>query len=359
MTAVEATGVEIYTPKIEHYPFDKKLWEGRLEPYESDRARYWYQLVTAYSNQKIGLIGFACDQGVRRNLGRVGAKAAPKTIRKAFAKLPCSLSLQNAYCSYKLTNDLVELVGDAGDVYCEDGNNVVDGLLESTQSVYAQRVTEIIHQGSLAIGLGGGHAIAFASYLGLWNAFNDPNKHNKNSSSPRIGIINFDAHLDLRNASVGSSGTPFRQIAEHSKSNGQIFKYCAIGISDYSNTAALFDRARELDVTVIKDNDCLRLPWEGIEQQLDSFINQVDMIYLTIDMDVLDASVVPGVSAPAAKGLSLDFVERCIEYIFSKEVVRMADIAEINPTYDIDGRSSKVAARLLALMIDLYLKKSN
>ena len=346
-------------PLTQHIPFDNSLWTGRHEPYESERARYWYQLINDYTNQPVGLIGFACDQGVRRNLGRVGAKEAPKTIRKAFAKLPCSTTLQDHYKSQLRYDEydnkaLMQLIGDAGDVYCHDDDKLMDEVLELTQADYTQRVKNIIRQGSLAIGLGGGHAIAYASYLGLWNALNERTEQTK-LGAPRIGIINFDAHLDLRQAPKGTSGTPFRQIAEHNLTYDQAFNYCAIGISQFSNTAALFDRAKDLGVTVISDDNCIRLPWIDIEKQLTVFIGSVDVIYLTIDMDGLESSVVPGVSAPAAKGLSLDFVERCIEHIFAQGIVKMADIAETNPTYDIDGRSSKVAARLLALIVEIYL----
>ena len=339
-----------------HTPFDPSLWIGRQEPYESQRARYWYQMVSDYTSQPVCLIGFACDQGVRRNLGRVGAKEAPRAIRNAFAKLPCSGTLQSLYQD-KIQDDnaWTQLIGDAGDVHCHDNDKLIDGALELTQAHYTQRVTDIIQKGSLAIGLGGGHAIAYASYLGLWNALNKNMLSPPETKAPRIGIINFDAHLDLRQAPTGTSGTPFRQIAEHNLAHEQTFHYCAIGISQFSNTAALFDRADRLGVTVISDDDCIRLPWTDIEQQLERFINSVDVIYLTIDMDGFAASIVPGVSAPAAKGISLDFAERCIEYIFASGVVKIMDIAEINPTYDIDGRSSKVAARLLALMVELHL----
>ncbi|MDN3503912.1 formimidoylglutamase [Psychrobacter sp. 5A.1] len=337
----------------EHTPFDPNLWTGRQEPYESEKARYWYQLVKKYESQPVSLIGFACDQGVRRNLGRVGAIGAPKSIRTAFAKLPCSATLQNKF----ETEYLMKLVGDAGDVKCLDDNELLDKSLEVAQADYTRRVTSLIKQNSFVIGIGGGHEIAYASYLGLWKALNSDNKSQMYSDckTTQIGIINFDAHLDLRQGPKGTSGTPFRQISEHNLTNNQKFNYCAIGISQYSNTLALFDRAEELGVTIISDDSCIRLLWADIQSQLDNFLDTVDVIYLTIDMDGFEAAIVPGVSAPAAKGMRLDFVERCIEYIFSKAKVMIADIAEVNPTYDIDGRSSKVAARLLALIIELEL----
>ena len=72
-------------------------------------------------------------------------------------------------------------------------------------------------------------------------------------------------------------------------------------------------------------------------------------------MDCLPSSVVPGVSAPAAYGIELSLVERAVKLIMASGKVKIADIAEINPTYDIDQRSCKVAARLLATIIEQHL----
>ncbi|MGO2560270.1 formimidoylglutamase [Psychrobacter sp.] len=332
---------------VSHTAADMMLWTGRAEPFETARARYWYQLVQPYEDQNIGLIGFACDQGVRRNQGRVGARAAPPLIRRAFATLPVIASLQTRY-----DNQLATLLGDAGDIYCHDDDDFAAHTLEQAQLEYADKVSAIVKQGGLPIGLGGGHAIAYGSFLGLWQALKNTND---TTTAPTIGIINFDAHLDIRQSDVATSGTPFRQIAEHLSAHEQPFHYCCIGVSRFSNTAALFDRTEQLGVQVISDEDCQQQPWQVLADQVISFINQVDVVYLTIDMDCLPASVVPGVSAPAAYGIELGFVERMVKTIMATGKVKMTDIAEINPNFDIDGRSCKVAARLLATMVEQHL----
>ncbi|GAF55044.1 LOW QUALITY PROTEIN: formiminoglutamase [Psychrobacter sp. JCM 18901] len=335
------------TTSISHTPADITQWTGRAEPFETAHARYWYQLAQPYEDQSIGLIGFACDQGVRRNQGRVGARAAPPLIRRAFATLPVIADLQQ-----RLDGQLSTLLGDAGDIYCNDNDGFADSSLEQAQLKYADAVSTIVKQGGLPIGLGGGHAIAYGSFLGLWQAL----ESQKNADvTPTIGIINFDAHLDIRQSDVATSGTPFRQIAEHLDSYDQPFHYCCIGVSRFSNTAALFDRAEQLGVQVISDEECHYQPWDTLAERVKSFINQVDIIYLTIDMDCLPSSVVPGVSAPAAYGIELGFVERMVKTIMASGKVKMADIAEINPTFDIDSRSCKVAARLLATIVEQYL----
>ena len=153
------------TTPICHTPADMTQWTGRAEPFETARARYWYQLAQPYEAQHIGLIGFACDQGVRRNQGRVGARAAPPLIRRAFATLPVIADLQQRFDS-----QLSTLWGDAGDIHCDDNDGFADSILEQAQIKYADAVSTIVKQGGLPIGLGGGHAIAYGSFLGLWQA---------------------------------------------------------------------------------------------------------------------------------------------------------------------------------------------
>ena len=371
----KAASTIIHTQSVSHTAADMSRWIGRAEPFESARARYWYQIAQPYAfdstsqqnGQRIGLVGFACDQGVRRNQGRVGARAAPPLIRQAFAALPVIAELQQRY-----EGQLPTLLGDAGDIHCHDNDDFAERTLEQAQVKYAEKISHIIKQGGLPIGLGGGHAIAYGSFLGLWQALsskadqptNDVSNvknyfendvENDASTIPTIGVINFDAHLDIRQSDVATSGTPFRQIAEHLDEHGQPFHYCCIGVSRFSNTAALFDRAEQLGVHIISDEECTNKKWKKIAAQIESFINEVDVVYLTIDMDCLPSSVVPGVSAPAAYGINLAFVERAVKRIMASGKVKIADIAEINPTFDVDGRSCKVAARLLATIIEQHL----
>ncbi len=336
---------------VSHTVADMSRWTGRAEPFETDRARYWYQLAEPYEQQHIGLIGFACDQGVRRNQGRVGAKAAPPLIRQAFAALPVISELQQRFES-----QLPSLLGDAGDIHCHDNDGLAESTLEQAQIKYADKVSHIIEQGGLPIGLGGGHAIAYGSFLGFWQALEKTNGTTVSThTAPTIGIINFDAHLDIRQSDVATSGTPFRQISEHLDAHEQPFHYCCIGVSRFSNTAALFDRAEQLGVHIISDEDCHQQTWDSLAEQIDTFISKVDVLYMTIDMDCLPSSVVPGVSAPAAYGIELSFVERAVKRIMASGKVKVADLAEINPTFDVDNRSCKVAARLLATISEQHL----
>lgn len=338
---------------IHHSLFNPSIYQGRLEPYENDLASYYYQYIKAYRNQPICLIGLACDQGVNRNQGRIGAKHAPDIIKSAFGKVPILWQIQQKYP--QLDNKLDNLIGDFGNIICDDDNIIQDNILENTQNNYAKAICQIINNQSLPIAIGGGHEIAFGSFMGVYHAVNGQNKSKHNQ---KIGIINLDAHFDLRADKYATSGTPFRQIHEFLTKQGDDFYYLPIGISAFANTAALFQKADELNVNIISENDCYRLSFDEIKNKIDEFIHQVDCIYLTLDLDVLQANFMPAVSAVNAKGLSLDFIEQCISHIIQSQKVKLIDIAEFNPQFDIDGRGAKVAGRLVAWIVACLLNKN-
>ena len=305
------------------------VWSGRIDP-EADSAR-WHQRVQTLAEggePGLALLGFACDEGVRRNHGRIGAAGGPLALRKALANLAWH-RLAPAY--------------DAGDVCCEDGD------LEAAQARLAHNVCALLDAGHLPLVLGGGHEVAFGSWSGL--AEHLSGKAAPRKAFPRIGIVNFDAHFDLRDpAHVHSSGTPFAQIAEQSAARGWPFRYACLGVSRASNTRALFARANELNVLVREDHEIRESTLNAIGAELDAFAADCDALYLTIDIDVLPACEAPGVSAPAARGVRLELLEPLLERLKASGKLRLIDFAELNPEYDIDSRTAKAAARLIHLL---------
>lgn len=164
----------------------------------------------------------------------------------------------------------------------------------------------------------------------------------------RVGIVNLDAHFDLRGGSQGNSGTPFRQIAELCAAQHAPFSYLALGINEDANTAALFARARQLGAQWRLDRAMCSWHLAEIRAQLADFIAGLDRIHLSIDLDVLPAATAPGVSAPAARGVALEIIECLIADLLDSDKITVADIAEYNPSHDIDQRTARVAARLVA-----------
>lgn len=298
------------------------VWQGRVDTEETGPSTRWHQRVRPFtegSRGGVALIGFAVDEGVRRNGGRPGAVEGPQAVRKALASLPV----------------LDEpALWDAGDVACADGR------LEVAQDALAQCVAQAMAQGCTPLVLGGGHEVAWGTFQGIARARTD---------AQRVLVVNFDAHFDLRMASQANSGTPFRQIQEWCAANGRAFDYRVFGISRYANTQALFERADALGARYWLD-DALQAETDvqAALAALAGDLAQCDGVYLTVDIDVLPGAFAPGVSAPAPFGVPLAYVERLVDAVLASGKLLAADIAELNPAFDRDGLTARVAARLAA-----------
>jgi formiminoglutamase len=297
---------------------DMSVWTGRVDTADGPDALRWHQMVkplTPGCPPGVVLVGFACDEGVRRNGGRVGAKDGPHAIRKALANLAWHQ---------------MDPVYDAGDVRCDDAD------MEGAQSRLAEVVANAIRSGHRPLVLGGGHETAWGTFQGIVAA----------KPEATVGVINIDAHLDLRADEPGNSGTPFYQIAKWCEKNGKPFRYLCIGAAWLANTSELFQRQARLGGGTIHDDAFYsreRVPTEAV---INGHIRPSTALHLSIDLDVLPASVMPAVSAPAARGISLEDVERILHLALVSDKVVAVEIVELNPRYDIDNHGARVAARL-------------
>lgn len=315
---------------------EQSWWHGRNDGDEWLQRRWW-QVVEAIAfdeiqktnlQHSIVLAGFACDEGVARNKGRVGAAKGPEALRRNCSNLPVHFSKE-------------EKIYDAGNVVCINKN------LEEAQESLSTLVSTILARKGFPILLGGGHEILYGHYRGVRKTL-----HKKN-----IGIINFDAHFDLRSDTEtgATSGTGFYQIANDCKKEHNNFLYFALGIQEASNTLELFERAKTLDVEYILANDFHYPKLEKIKAQFQNFLDKTEAVCLTIDMDVFASADAPGVSAPSANGLRYDllFYEMMKLIAGSGKVVSM-DIAELNPEFDIDNRTAKLAANIMFDWVKLF-----
>lgn len=263
------------------------------------------------------LIGFACDEGVRRNKGRPGAAKAPDEIRKYLANLPFHF------------DETIRLI-DAGNIVCEGTN------LEDAQRELGKYIKQILQMSAFPAVLGGGHETLYGHYLGVRSYLGE---------SPSIGIINIDAHFDLREECVPTSGTMFRQILEEDTKAG----YLVLGIQRFGNTKKLFATAEEYNCTYVLEEDVVNFP--ETFRIIDQFTERFDALILTLCTDAITSVAAPGVSAPSPFGLNPKTVRMLIRHIANKDHLKSFDISEVNPLFDIDGRTTRLAAYLLAELL--------
>ncbi|MFD6390701.1 formimidoylglutamase [Nocardia sp. NPDC060259] len=298
-------------------------WTGRIDGTTPEHLR-WHQAVTSYEPGAdpgaCVFVGFASDEGVRRNKGRRGAAQGPEALRRALSPMALGTPLR---------------AFDAGTVA------VTDDRLEDGQRLLGATVSDLLDDGAFPVVLGGGHEVAYGTYLGVAGAA-------RRTPGTIVGILNLDAHFDLRPDPVPSSGTPFRQILEADPD----VRYAVVGISQPSNTTALFDTADRFGVRYLLDDDCEPA---RVAAFVADFLAGIDLLYLTIDLDVLPAAVAPGVSAPAAYGVALSTIQAVCDQVTASGTLAVVDVAELNPGLDIDQRTARTAARLIHRLVTRHV----
>lgn len=325
-----------------HHPADFSLWTGRAE---KDSQRFFQRIDDPQSfdpeanagssrdkthrnaapiSADVALLGYAVDEGVRRNLGRPGAADGPDAIRKCLAGLA-------------VHGD--QRVADHGNMRCEDAH------LEQLQEKCAQWVRGRREAGKVTLLLGGGHDIAFAHGLGLLYHMQ------KCRPESRLLVVNFDAHFDLRDEELegAHSGSPFRQLLEWSASHKCACSYIALGIQNSSNHSGLFMRAEQYNVLwQTADELNLNAMCGRNSLPLQQALEQSDFVYLTVCLDVFQQALAPGVSAPQALGLSLPVFMPLFDQVLSSGKIIGLDMAELNPSFDRDFQTARLAATLIA-----------
>lgn len=303
---------------------NQEIWKGRTDPQYGSEGKLWHQAIMAINlpdrvpEKTPVLLGFCTDEGVRRNLGRSGAVAGPDALRKALCNLAFHFSIPSV-------ND--------------GGNCLVSGRnLEGAHTQLSGLVKAILDQASFPIVLGGGHEISYAHFRGLAQAF----------LGKRVGIINFDPHLDVRTyENGGHSGSWARQLLDEFPS----LSYLPIGINPQVNVKALFSYMEAKGQSFLTMDELIN-DTPRCKDAIQTFASTVDVLGVTLDLDVFSGALAPGVSAPAAYGAFPQHIFPLLEAIAQTKKWRSFDIAELNPAFD-DGRTAKLAAQMVDKAIGL------
>jgi formiminoglutamase len=267
------------------------------------------------------IIGFCCDEGIRRNRGRTGAAAAPDAIRE---------------CLYRFTTwDAVSDI-DLAALNCLDlGNLSVATDLEEGQHRLAQIMRELLRQRAVPIVLGGGHETAFGHFLGYAEM------------QLGVGIINFDAHLDVRPYPEGShSGSPFRQAMEYAPFPLKPGRYVVLGAQRQSVARSHWQwlqhhQGRIYWLDELRDGASTIAVFEDELQRLEK---EAAAILVTVDADAFRQADVPGTSAASPLGFDGALFPKIGLSAGMNPAVQSFEVVEINPRYDRDNQSVRWAA---------------
>jgi formiminoglutamase len=283
------------------------------------------ELLTPYEQGKKGDIVVLGVPLSKPSISHSGASFAPDAIRKCL----------NSFTTYNIEEETdigSQKIIDFGDITMHPTS-----IEECHQRIY-QATKEVTQSQSapLTIMLGGDHSITTSTVKAV--------KETKGT----VGIIQLDAHHDLRNTEDGgpTNGTPFRRLIEEGHLKGE--HLIQIGIRNYANAKAYHDYAIENGVTVYTMKDVRQ---RGISELIQTALTQleskVDTIYLSVDMDVLDQAYAPGCPAIGPGGMDPDTLAEAVQQAIQNPKVQTMDIVEIDPTLDIRDMTSRIASLLI------------
>jgi len=294
-------------------PADPALFYRRDDPNDPRLGELALRGPERLGEAAVALVGCPQDEGVRRNRGRVGAAQAPAEIRRALYRYPVSEAHQGL-C-------LVDL----GDIRA-------GAALEETHDRLHAVVRHCLGRGLKVVVLGGGNDISYPDCSALA------------AEVASVLAFNVDRHLDVRADPVRNSGTPYRQLLEEGflKPGG----FHEVGINSFANSLAYRRYLEDLGVGIHYLAD-LRARGVGAAVRALAAASPADGIFFGFDMDVVAAAEAPGVSDPSPMGLTAKEICEIADVAAQDPRTRVVEISEVNPTYDRDGITCKLAANVI------------
>lgn len=293
---------------------------SNLHPAEGRLAR---AIRTAPQGCRVALLGLPDDTGISLNAGRPGARQGPHAFREALSRYGTS-------CDAVSNNDLAGLgLYDAGDV------EPAGDEIHRTHIRVAEAVDALLQHDLTPVCIGGGHDLTFPGVAALARRLRE--------RGASLGGLNIDTHLDVRER-VGS-GMAFRRIIEEGRGVLDPGSFAAVGLGAFSNEQRHIDwlRAQGAELLVF-DGDQHQL-LEAFHRILSRLAGEANL-FASFDLDVMDASVAPGVSALNPMGLMPVTASLMCRALGRLPRLRYFDLMELSPPHDVQGRTARLAVHL-------------
>jgi agmatinase len=267
----------------------------------------------------VAIMGVPFDGGTTY---RPGTRFGPQGIRRISA-------LYTPY-NYEIGVDLREQMSlcDIGDVFTIPAN------IEKTFDQISKATAHVFASGAMPVILGGDHSIGFPTVRGI-----------ASQTDKKIGIIHFDRHADIQEKDLDERMHTTPWFHATNLENVPASNLVQIGIGGWQVPREAVKEARKRNTTIITMNDVEQLGLDKVaEIALEMAWKDADAVYLSFDIDSVDAGFVPGTGWPEPGG----FLPREILYLLSavaKEGLCGMEVVEVSPPYDISDITSLMAMR--------------
>ncbi|MFB6275397.1 MAG: agmatinase [Halothece sp.] len=279
--------------------------------------------VKEVGNYDVGIVGVPHDSGTTY---RPGTRFGPQGIRKISA-------LYTPY-NFELGVDLREQIRlcDVGDIFTIPGNN------EKSFDQISKGVAHIFKSGAFPIILGGDHSIGFPTVRGLCRHLGDK----------KIGIIHFDRHVDTQETDLDERMHTCPWFHATNIKNAPAKNLVQLGIGGWQVPRQGVKVCRERATNILTVTDITEMGLDSaVDFALERALDGTDCVYISFDIDCIDAGFVPGTGWPEPGGL----LPREALYLLGK-IVQQApvcglEVVEVSPPYDVSDMTALMATRVI------------
>jgi len=271
----------------------------------------------------VAIVGVPHDSGTTY---RPGTRFGPQGIRRISA-------LYTPY-NYEMGVDLREQITlcDVGDIFTIPANN------EKSFDQISKGIAHVFASGAFPIILGGDHSIGFPTLRGVCRHLGDK----------KVGIIHFDRHVDTQEIDLDERMHTCPWFHATNMANAPAHNLVQLGIGGWQVPREGVKVCRERGTNVLTVTDICEMGLEAaalfaIERATDG----TDCVYISFDIDCIDAGFVPGTGWPEPGGLLPREALKLLELIVRNVPVCGLELVEVSPPYDISDMTSLMACRVI------------
>ncbi len=279
--------------------------------------------VNQVGNYDVAIVGVPHDSGTTY---RPGTRFGPQGIRRISA-------LYTPY-NYEMGVDLREQITlcDVGDIFTIPANN------EKSFDQISKGIAHIFSSGAFPIILGGDHSIGFPTVRGVCRHLGDK----------KVGIIHFDRHVDTQEIDLDERMHTCPWFHATNMANAPAKNLVQLGIGGWQVPREGVKICRERDTNVLTVTDITEMGLDAAAQfAIERATDGTDCVYISFDIDCIDAGFVPGTGWPEPGGLLPREALKLLELIIRNVSVCGLEIVEVSPPYDISDMTSLMATRVI------------
>ena len=294
-----------------HQPAFAGINTFRKVPYLED--------VHEVGRHEVAVMGAPFDMGTTY---RAGCRFGPQAIRRISA-------LYDSY-SVDMAVDLEEELDlvDLGDIF------VIPSNIEKSFDQIDRAVSWVVGEGVFPVVLGGDHSIGYPDVRGIAPHIDG-----------RVGIIHLDRHLDIQERDMDERMHTTPWFHATNIPNAPPANLVQMGIGGWYGSRPGVKVARERRTTVLTITDIEEVGVEkAAEVALDVAWKDADAVFLSFDIDSIDAGFVPGTGSPEPGGLLPREALKLLRLIAREGVCGM-EVVEVAPPYDVSDMTAQLACR--------------